>query len=109
MKTNILGRELLIKCCSKANFSDLRLFNEHLHLAWTWILKRGERNRIQAAEIICLGLIKECSRLEKIRNNGIREELEIDNIKGKKISRYRGNWESDIMRMNVNLIPQQVC
>ena len=43
------------------------------------------------------------SKLDKIRNEVIRVEVEIDNLM-EKMAYYREKWESHIMRINVNHI-----
>jgi hypothetical protein len=43
----------------------------------TWTLKKRDWNRIQAAEMKYLRTVKGCTRLDQIRNVGVRNELGI--------------------------------
>ena len=73
----------------------------------SWILKEADKNKIQAAEMRFLRKVKGCSRRDHIRNETIREELEIFNI-NERINDYKEKWKNHINRMDSTRIPHLI-
>jgi hypothetical protein len=63
-------------------------------------------NRIQSAEIKYLRTVKECARLDQIRNEDIRNELGISPL-SEKIAEYRNKRKAHLQRMEYTRIPIQ--
>jgi hypothetical protein len=59
-----------------------------------------------AAEMKYLRTVKGCTRLDQIRNEDIRNELDISPL-SKKIIEYRNKWKSHLQRMEHSRIPLQ--
>jgi hypothetical protein len=53
-----------------------------------------------------LRTVKECSKLHQIRNEDIRNELEISPL-SEKLIEYRNKWKIHLQRMEHNRIPLQ--
>jgi hypothetical protein len=63
-------------------------------------------NRIQGAEVKYLITIKWCTRLDQIRNEDIRNELDISPL-CEEIIEYRNKWKVHLQRMEHTRIPLQ--
>jgi hypothetical protein len=72
----------------------------------TWTLRQRDWNRIQAAETKYIRTVKGCTRLDQIRNEDIRNELEISPL-SEKIIEYRNKWKAHLRRMEHTRIPLQ--
>jgi hypothetical protein len=72
----------------------------------TWTLIKRDWNRIQAAEMKYLRTLKECIRLDQIRNEDIRNELGISSL-SEIIIEYRNKWKSHLQRIEHTRIPLQ--
>lgn len=65
----------------------------------TWVLTRGQRSRVQAAEMRYLRKVKGITRRDRIRNEIVREELEIQAI-STKIEEQQLGWFGHLVRMD---------
>lgn len=72
-----------------------------------WTLKKNDINRIQSAEMKFLRGVKGCTRLDRYRNDDIRNELNLLPIIDK-IKEYRIRWSNHLRRMDKERIPKQV-
>jgi hypothetical protein len=70
----------------------------------TWTLRKRDRNRIQAAEMKYLRTVKGCTRLNQIRNEDIRNELDISPL-SEKIIECKNKWKARLQRMEHTRIP----
>jgi hypothetical protein len=70
----------------------------------TWTPRKRDWNIIQAVEMKYLRTVKGCTRLDQIRNGGIRNEL---GIFKRKIIEYRNKWKAHLQRMEHTRIPLQ--
>jgi hypothetical protein len=73
---------------------------------FTWTPRKGDWNRVQAAEMKYLRTVKGCTRLDQIRNEDIRNELGISPL-SEKIIEYRYTWKAHLQRMEHTRIPLQ--
>jgi hypothetical protein len=71
----------------------------------TWTLRKRDWNRIQAAEMKYLRTVG-CTRLDRIRNKDVRNELGISPL-SKKLIGYRNKWKTHLQRMEHTRIPLQ--
>ena len=65
----------------------------------SWIVKESDRSKIQTAEMRFLRKVKGCTRRDQIRNDVIREELNIYSV-NEKVEEYKENWKAHLKRMN---------
>ncbi|KAJ4445095.1 hypothetical protein ANN_06894 [Periplaneta americana] len=72
-----------------------------------WTLKKNDINIIQSAEMKFLRGVKGCTRLNRYRNDDIRNELNLLPIIDK-IKEYRIRWSNHLRRMDKERIPKQV-
>jgi len=72
----------------------------------TWVTTKRDMTRIEAAEMRFLRSVKGCTRLDKIRSEVLRKELEISGIQDVK-SKYKQNWINHLERMDNNRLPKQ--
>jgi hypothetical protein len=59
-----------------------------------WVIKKNDTSRIQSAEMKLLRSVKGCTRMDHIRNEDIRTELEMYAIQGKS-TEYRIRWSAE--------------
>jgi hypothetical protein len=71
-----------------------------------WTIKKKDISRIQSAEMKFLRSVKGCTRMDHIRNEEIRTELEIYAIQDK-ITEYRIRWSAHLQRMDNSRLPKQ--
>ena len=71
----------------------------------TWVTTKQEMTRLEAAEMSFLRSIKGYTRLDKIRSEIIRKELEIPGIQDVR-TKYRQNWINRLERMDNNRLPK---
>jgi hypothetical protein len=64
-------------------------------------------NRIQTAEMRFVRKVKGCCRLDRIRNEDTRAELNICSI-NERIADYRNRWKDHISRMEDHRLPKQI-
>ena len=57
----------------------------------TWVTTKGDMARLEAAEMCFLRSVKGYTRLDKIRSEVIRKELEISGIQDVR-AKYKQNW-----------------
>jgi hypothetical protein len=71
-----------------------------------WTIKKKDISRIQSAEMKFLRSVKGCTRMDHIRNEEIRTDLEMYAIQDK-ITEYRIRWSSHLQRMDNSRLPKQ--
>jgi hypothetical protein len=72
-----------------------------------WTIKKRDISRIQSAEMKFLRSVKGCTRMDHIRNEEIRTEIEMYTIQDK-ITEYRIRWSARLQRMDNSRLPKQV-
>lgn len=73
----------------------------------TWVPSKLDRSKIQAAEMRFLRRVKGCTRLDRIRNDDVRNALNIYNL-NHRIDDYKRKWREHIDRMDKCRLPQQI-
>jgi len=63
----------------------------------TWVTTKRDMTRLEAAEMRFLSIVTGCTRLDKIRREVIRKELEISGIQDVR-SKYKQNWINHLQR-----------
>jgi hypothetical protein len=71
----------------------------------TWVTTKRDMTRLEVAEMRFLRSVKRYTRLDKIRNEVIRKELEISGIRDVR-SRHKQNWFTHLERKENTRIPQ---
>jgi len=71
-----------------------------------WVLKKREEQRLEAAQMKFLRHLFGITKLDKEKNQCIREKTGAENIV-KEIKRYQEKWLQHIQRMDTNRIPKQ--
>jgi hypothetical protein len=72
----------------------------------TWVTTKREMTRLEAAEMRFLSVNGD-TRLDKIRSEVIRKELEISGIQNVR-SKYKQNWFNRLERMDNTRLPKHV-
>jgi hypothetical protein len=70
-----------------------------------WVLKKREEQRLEAAEMKFLRHLLGITKLDKEKNQSIREKTGEENIV-KEIKQYQEKWLQHIQRMDTNRIPK---
>ena len=71
----------------------------------TWITTKRDMTRLEAAEMRFLRSVKGYTRLDKIRSEIIRKELEICGIQDLR-SKHKQNWINHLERMDNTRLPK---
>ena len=71
-----------------------------------WVLKKREEQRLEAAQMKFLGHLLGITKLDKEKNQCIREKTGAQNIV-KEIKQYQEQWLQHIQRMDTDRIPKQ--
>ena len=71
----------------------------------TWVTTKRDMTRLEAAEMRFLRSDKGCTRLDKIRSEVIRKELEISGIQDLGL-KYKQNWINSLERMDNTRLPK---
>ena len=71
----------------------------------TWVTTTRDMTRLEAAEMRFLRSVKGYTRLDKIRREVIRKELEISGIQDVR-SKHKQNWITHLERMGKQLTPE---
>jgi len=71
----------------------------------TWVIMKRDMTRLEAAEMSFLRSVKGYTRLDKIRSEVIRKELEISGIQDVR-SKPKQNWINHLERMDNTRIPK---
>ena len=71
----------------------------------TWITTTRDMTRLEAAEMRFLRSVKGYARLEKLRSEVIRKELEISGIQDVR-SKHKQNWINHLERMDTIRMPK---
>ena len=71
----------------------------------TWVTTKRDMTRLEAAEMRLLRSVKGYTRLDKIRSEVTRKELEISGIQDVK-SKYKQNWINHLERMDSTRLPK---
>ena len=72
----------------------------------TWVTTKQDVTRLETAEMRFLRIVKGYIRLDKIRSEIIRKELEIPGIHDVG-TKYKQNWINHLERMDKNRLPKQ--
>jgi len=70
-----------------------------------WVTTTRDMTRLEAAEMRLLRSVKGCTRLDKIRSEVIRKELEIFGIQDVR-SKRKQNWINHLERMDTTRLPK---
>jgi len=71
----------------------------------TWVNTQRDMTRLEAAEMCFLRSVTGYTRLEKIRSEGMRKELEISGIQDVRL-KYKQNWINHLERMDNTRLPK---
>jgi hypothetical protein len=71
----------------------------------TWVTTKRDMNRLEAAEMRFLRSVTGYTRLDKIRNEDIRQELKISGIQDVRL-KYKRNWLNHLDRMDNTRLPK---
>ena len=71
----------------------------------TWANTKRDMTRVEAAEMRFLRSVKGYTRLDKVRNEVIRKELEISGIQAVRL-KYKQNWINHLERMDNTRLPK---
>jgi hypothetical protein len=71
-----------------------------------WVLKKREEQRLEAAQMKFLRHLLGITKLDKVKNQTIREKLGVQNTV-KEIKQYQQKWLQHVQRMDTNRIPKQ--
>lgn len=72
----------------------------------TWVNKKKYQNAIQSSEMKFLRSVNKCTKLDKIKNEDIRKNLDIFSL-NKKIQNNKERWKEHVLRMDENRFPKQ--
>ncbi|XP_075225701.1 uncharacterized protein LOC142326850 [Lycorma delicatula] len=73
-----------------------------------WVLRSCDESRIQAAEMRFLRVVKECTLIDRIRNEKIRRQQRLMPKLLGTLKEYRKRWSDHLMRMPLRRLPSQV-
>jgi len=76
-----------------------------LYSSETWVTMKQDITRLEAAEMCFLRSVKGYTRLDKIRSEVIRKELEISGIQDVR-PEHRQNWINHLERMDNTRLPK---
>jgi hypothetical protein len=71
----------------------------------TWVTTKRDMTRLEAAEMRFLRSVTGYTRLNKIRNEVMRQELEISGIQDLRL-KYKQNWINHLERMDSTRLPK---
>ena len=71
-----------------------------------WVLKKREEQRLEAAQMKFLRHLIGITKLDKEKNQCIRQKTEAQNIV-KEIKQYQEKWLQHVQRMDTNRLPKQ--
>jgi len=71
----------------------------------TWVTTQRDMTGLEAAEMRFLRSVTVCTRLDKIRSEDIRQELEISGIQDVRL-KYKQNWINHLERMDNTTLPK---
>jgi hypothetical protein len=71
----------------------------------TWVTTKRDMTGLEAAEMCFLRSVKGCTRLDKIRSEIIRKELEISGIQAVS-TKHKQNWINHLERMDNTRLPK---
>ena len=71
-----------------------------------WVLKKIEEQRLEAAQMKFLRHLLGITKLDKEKNQCIREKMGAQNIV-KEIKQYQEKWLQHVQRMDTNRLPKQ--
>ena len=72
----------------------------------TWVTTKRDMTGLEAAEMRFLRSVTGYTRLDKIRSEIIRKELEIPGLQNIR-TKYKQNWANHLERMDNNRLPKQ--
>jgi hypothetical protein len=76
-----------------------------LYSSETWVTMKRDMTRLEAAEMRFLRSVKGYTRLDKLRREVIRKELEISGIEDVR-AKYKQNWINHLERMDNTRLPK---
>ena len=71
-----------------------------------WVLRKREEQRLEAAQIKFLRHLLGTTKLDKEKNQSIREKMGAHNIV-KEIKQYQKKWLQHVQMMDTNIMPKQ--
>jgi len=71
-----------------------------------WVLKKREEQRLESAQMKFLGHLLGITKLDKEKNQCIREKTGAQNIV-KEIEQYQKKWLQHVQRMDTNRLPRR--
>jgi len=71
-----------------------------------WLLRKREEQRLEAAQMEFLRHLLGITKLDKEKNQCIREKMGAQNIV-KEVNQYQKKWLQHVQRMDTNRIPKQ--
>jgi len=71
-----------------------------------WVLRKREEQRLEAAQMKLLGHLLGITKLDKEKNQCIREKTGTQNI-AKEEKKYQKKWLKQVQRMDRNRLPRQ--
>ena len=71
-----------------------------------WVMKKREERRLEAAQMIFLRHLLGITKLDKEKNQCIRQKTGAQNIV-KEIKQYQEKWLQHVQRMDTNKLPKQ--
>ena len=71
-----------------------------------WVLRKREEQRLEAAQMKCLRRLLGITKLDKEKNQCIREKTGAQNIV-KEIKQYQEKWLQHVQRIDTNRLPKQ--
>ena len=71
-----------------------------------WVLKKREEQRLEAAQMKCLTDLLGITKLDKEKNQCIRQKTEAQNIV-KEIKQYQKKWLQHVQRMDTDRLTKQ--
>jgi hypothetical protein len=87
------GTETKTRKTTQMKFYKVMALPVLLYGSETWAIKTKDMNKIQATEMRYLRSVKGCTKLDHIKNEDIRKELDTDSTQYK-IEKYRKNGKS---------------
>jgi hypothetical protein len=69
-------------------------------------MRKRDMRKLQAAKMRFLRSVKGCTRLDKIRNEDIRNELGVFSVNDRIRRRYRQDWLEHVERMEEGRVPK---
>ena len=100
----------LSKLSQKQTYTQIKFYKfvarpSLLYSSEIWVTMKRDMTCLEAAEMRLLRSVKGYTRLDKIRSEVIRKELEISGIQDVRL-KYKQNWINHLERMNTTRLPK---